>query len=162
MTRIIRNSRVRTPAIFVGLCALAVGVSYCGKKDEAKVEAKFASLYANGLNGCAKCHVPGNDVHTTSVKNLDMSSATAAYTSLNLNMELATDACDTAKYVVASSSAKSALWAVMDNTTREAFAASTGAAGCSIVSGEDMGIAPLSTEFKTALKSWIDAGAANN
>jgi len=164
MIRIFRNSRVRTPAILVSLCVLAVGVSYCGKKDsETTVEAKFSSLYANGLNGCASCHAPGKEVYTASVANLDMSSAASAYTSLVSKIDVvAKPECDSAYYVVPSSSAKSAIWAIMDNTTREAFADSTGATGCSIISGETMGIASLSTEFKTALKQWIDGGALNN
>lgn len=163
MIGMFKSSNVRTSALFLTLCAVAVGVSYCGKKDDPKVEAKFASLYANGLNGCGKCHAPGKEAYSASVTNFDMSSASAAYTSLNLKLAVtAKPECDAAYYVVASNSAKSAVWAVVDNTARESFAASSGAAGCSIMSGETMGIASLSAEFKTALKQWIDAGAANN
>lgn len=56
-----------------------------------------------------------------------------------------------------SDAANSTLWAVLDNTTRESFPAS-----CPIVSESEHGIDTVSADARTAIKAWIDAGAANN
>jgi hypothetical protein len=152
------------PVLAVVACAAAVMVSYCGKKEEeAKVEAKFSSIYSNVLVGCAKCHKPGTEVYSNSVQNLDFSSQSAAYSSLSQTMTSPTlkPLCSSSKYVKASDSENSILMGVLSESTRTAFAANNN--GCQPIAISEMdALSSVSAESVAAIKQWIDSGAANN
>jgi hypothetical protein len=164
MAKTMFASKLSMPALAIVACAAAVVVSYCGKKEEdAKVEAKFSSIYSNVLVGCAKCHKPGTEVYTNSVQNLDLSSQSAAYASLSKNMQapVLKPLCSGSKYVKASDSANSVLMGVLDEATRVAFSANNG--GCDPMALSEMdSLSSVSADAVTAIKQWIDAGAANN
>lgn len=160
-----KNSRVfrfGAPTLAVVTCISAVLVSYCGTKEEKKVEAKFSSIYANALTGCATCHKPGTEVYTNKVKNLDMSSQAAAYTSLMLTMEAPTQKplCSDNKFVKAGDASNSILVAVFDESVRTAFPANN--SGCAPIAASEMGAGAVSAETLAAVKQWINEGAANN
>ncbi len=162
MKKIGLNSKQCAPVIAIVACAAAILVSYCGKKEDTKVEAKFSSIYSNVIASCAKCHVPGNDAYVTWANNLDLSSQSAAYTSLTSAASLPAKkpSCDTTKYVVAGNPATSLLWAVLDNTTREAF--SEVVPGCDPIAENLHGYGEISADARASIKQWITEGAQNN
>ncbi len=161
MAKTIFASRLGMPVLAIVACAAAVMASYCGKKEEeVTVEAKYSSIYKNVLASCATCHVPGHADYEQKVHNLDFSSEKVAYESLTSVPDITGKSECNEKYVVAQNSAKSLLWAVLDNTTRENFPSVV--TNCSVIPESVHGMGEISAQARSAIKQWIDAGAANN
>lgn len=168
-----------------GIFSLAVFVFACGlvsctedKKDEPPPPpdlTKFSGIYESYMKSCAECHEPGNvDAYTDNVRNLDMSSEEAAYVSLLKAVDIKRNmgsGCAERKYVQGGSPSTSYLYAIMDDATREAFAAGSDAA-CTPklhvievdASGTNVGgVARKPTaEQKDAIRAWIEKGAPRN
>jgi hypothetical protein len=150
----------RLAGISLPLIALML-ITSCGdkKKDEADLS-KFSGIYSSYLKGCGECHAPGKVAYTDDVKNLDMSSESAAYTSLISVAVIAKKAgaeCTSFKYVESGSPEKSILYAIMDADTADSFTAA-----CRPLkhTQEYGGEANTPTaEQKQKIKEWITKGA---
>ena len=153
----------------VALSASAL-LSGCVTTDGAGGDAQphFSSLYANYLNNCAQCHAPGAVGATSNTeKTLDFSTQSAAYNSLMgkaSGLSGNQQACNSVAFIVKDKPASSLLVASLDSATRSAFDLSSNP-GCDTNAISDMafktGKAP-SAAFITALKTWIQNGAAND
>ncbi|MEN9810193.1 MAG: hypothetical protein RLZZ488_1760 [Pseudomonadota bacterium] len=152
---------------FTCLLSLAFLLASCDmeeKKEAAPDLSKFSGLYSSYLSGCKECHEPNNVTYKEQVLNLDMSSEETAYTSLTSTANIARWAslgCDPVKYVNASSSSGSILYAILDAETADAF----GNGACKPLkhTRSNGGEAnDPSAEQKQAIKAWIDKGAPRN
>lgn len=153
-----------------GLACLLPGaflLASCPKSEEKKPApdlSKFSGLYSSYLSGCKECHEPNNVTYKEQVLNLDMSSEETAYTSLTSTANIARWAslgCDPVKYVNASSSSGSILYAILDAETADAF----GDGACKPLKHTRTNGGEAndpSAEQKQAIKAWIDKGAPRN
>lgn len=131
-------------------------------------EPHFSSLYADYLSNCRQCHAPGAvGATSTTEKSLDFSTQGAAYASLTGSANGLSgnqQACNGVPFIAKGKPGSSLLLAVVDASTRSAFDL-TGNPGCDTNAISDMafkvGKAP-SAAFITALKTWIQNGAAND
>jgi hypothetical protein len=133
-----------------------------GKKEEKKAAdlSKFSGLYSEYLKGCGECHAPGNVAYADDVKNLDMSSESAAYTSLMSVAVIAKKAgaeCAALKYVAAGSPQTSILYAIMDADTAESFTAACRPLKHAKEYGGEAN--SPTAEQKEKIKEWITKGA---
>jgi len=140
---------------------LGVFIVSCGDKKQEVDLSKFSGLYSDYFASCGECHRPDDVTYKDQVKNLDMSSESAAYASLTSTANiyrLSSLGCEPAKYVQSGSSSKSILYAIMDADTADAFA--SGACKPLKHTKEYGGVANNPTaEQKQKIKEWIDKGA---
>lgn len=155
------------PSILLALSTTALLMTGCDLAASS-VEPKFSSLYGDYLSNCAQCHSPGAVGATSETeKSLDFSTQSKAYASL---MGSATglvgnqSGCNGVAFVQKDKPAMSLLVASLDSSTRSAFDLA-GKPSCDQNAISDMtvkvGKAP-SAAFVTALKTWIQNGAAND
>jgi hypothetical protein len=136
----------------------------CGGDDEESSQnlESFDGLYSVYLKNCAgACHAPGR-ASQANAPNLDLSSADAAYASLQNPVDLGrTTLCLSLRYVTAGKPEQSFLVALLDPTVNAAFQAETGT-NCdpknhTIASGGEAD--NPSAAVLEGLKGWIRAGA---
>lgn len=131
------------------------------------VQATFTSLYGDYLGNCKQCHAPGAPGKTSDIEQtLDFTSrATALSTLMGMASGLTGNhtACNGVPFLAATPG-NSLLVAALDQPTRQAFDLS-GHAGCDVDSISDQTVkvgSQPSSEFITALKTWITNGASDN
>ncbi|MCS6911969.1 MAG: hypothetical protein RMK29_01290 [Myxococcales bacterium] len=133
------------------------------------IQARFSSLYADYFQECRGCHAPNAPGRTAETeKTLDFTNARTAYTTLTTGKATGLvgnqQACNGVAFVVAGRPADSLVVAVLDETVRRGFRVMT-APRCDGDAISDMTVKvgrPPSAAFLTALKQWIQAGAADN
>jgi hypothetical protein len=132
------------------------------------VEPTFTSLYGDYLANCGECHAPGAPGRTSDIEQtLDFTSRATAYATITTGQAtgLTGNAVDcNGVPFLGTTAGESLLVATLDQPTRVAFDLSS-APGCDMDAISDetekVGSAP-STEFISALKQWVNDGAANN
>ena len=133
------------------------------------VQPHFASLYGDYFSNCAQCHSPsgpGRQPGTTETS-LDFSTAATAYATLTgkaAGLSGNSAGCNGVPFIAKGKPGSSVLLAVVDASTRKSLDL-TGYASCDATAITDMtlkvGKAP-SAAFVTALRTWIQNGAAND
>lgn len=159
--KLFQSYRMTFVRVSLSLSVLTVLASCNGEEKKPAADlSKFSGLYSEYLKGCGECHAPGNVAYTDDVKNLDMSSETAAYSSLlsaaNI-ARLAGAGCESLKYVESGSPEKSILYAVLDADTAESFSAACRPKKHTKEYG-DQANTPTA-EQKQKIKEWISKGA---
>lgn len=132
------------------------------------VQATFTSLYGDYLGKCKSCHAPGAPGRTSDIEqSLDFTSRSTALTTLRGMaaglMGNHTD-CNGVPFLAATA-AKSLLVAVIDQPTRQAIDLSPQHATCDVdtISDETVKVGSQpSSDFVTALKTWVGNGAQDN
>lgn len=128
------------------------------KKDSASTSGTFSSVYTNVVNAgnCSVCHQSGGAYAA-----LDLSSSSIAFTNLSsgtVGGPTSGGGCAGNSYVVSGNASNSFLLALFFSDYRSAYM--TAFPGCTPYSHS--ATAPLSTDDKTELVKWIEAGAQNN
>lgn len=156
---------------------LVLGVVSCGdkKKEEPAVDlSKFSGIYQSYLKSCGECHEADNVTTKDKVSNLDFSTEEKAFASLLQATDIKRQAgagCAARDYVKAGSPATSYLYAIMDSSTRESFAAGSDALCTPLLHVAEFdaagvnvgGVANKPTaEQKEAIRAWIEKGAPRN
>lgn len=157
-------------AIGLALAALAAGCeSTTGTTDGGggPVQATFTSLYGDYLGKCGDCHSPTGPGRTSDIeKTLDFTSRTTALSSLRGMASGLTGnhtACNGVPFLAATPGS-SLLVAVIDQPTRQTIDLPQHA-GCDVdtISDETVKVGSQpSSDFLTALKTWIANGAKDN
>jgi len=169
-----RTTRAIGLGFAIGMIALSTGcpAPTDGTPDSGgggPVEATFTSLYGDYLGTCKQCHAPGAPGRTSDIEQiLDFSTKTTAFTTLKTGMATGLTGnhtgCNGAPFLGATPG-KSLVLAVLDQPTRQAIDLSPQFPSCDVDSITDatvkVGSQP-STEFLTALQTWITSGAPNN
>jgi hypothetical protein len=165
----------RTPllrlTLAIGLAALAGCPASTDTPDGGggTVTASFTSLYGDYLGKCKQCHAPGAPGRTSDTEQtLDFTSRSTALNTIKTGMAAGLvgnhTGCNGTPFI-SSTPAKSLLVAVIDQPTRQVIDLSPGHPNCDVDSITDatvkVGSQP-STDFVTALKDWITAGATDN
>lgn len=133
------------------------------------VTASFTSLYGNYFANCKQCHAPGAPGRTADTEQtLNFSSRATALAALKNGMASGLignfTACNGVPFIAATP-AKSLVFAVLDQPTRNVIDLSPAHPTCDVDTIPDMtlkvGSSP-SQAFVTALSDWITAGALDN
>jgi hypothetical protein len=157
-------------ALAVGLLSLAGCPASTDMTDGGggTVTASFTSLYGDYFGKCKQCHAPGAPGRTSDIEQtLDFTSRSTALSTIKTGMATGLvgnhTGCNGTPFV-ASTPGQSLLVAVIDQPTRQAFDVPAHV-NCDVDSITDatvkVGSQP-SSEFVTALKGWITAGAMDN
>ncbi len=154
----------------IGLIAFAAGCPASETTPDAgMVGANFTSLYGDYFGKCKQCHAPGAPGRTSDIEQtLDFTSRATALTTVKTGMATGlvgnhTD-CNGVPFVAAAP-ARSLVLAVIDQPTRQAIDLSPQHPGCDVdtISDETVKVGSQpSTEFITALRTWISSGSPDN
>ena len=141
-------------------------LSHCGSDNSSDsssgIEATFSSLYTNYFSSCgqAGCHREGTNAYDHI--NMDLSSASSAYTALtSTTLSNETSEC-AGKPILKADDPDNSLYFALGGTDlfRDTFAAANG--NCYPTRFSSMPFTGETDEVKSALRTWILAGAENN
>lgn len=132
------------------------------------VQPTFTSLYGDYFGNCKQCHAPGAPGRTSDIEQtLDFSTKTTAYMTIKNGMATGLTGnhvgCNGVRFV-GTTAANSLILAVLDQPTRQTIDIS-GSPNCDVDSITDATVKSgrqPSSEFVSALKSWLNAGSPNN
>ena len=163
---------VRRISLFLRICGVASVLLFavdCSKSESDKsadtnppVAATLTNLYSAVFSqGCKNCHNPATTVANAGSSNLDFSTITMAYTTLQGFVSGLSTAghCNNVKIVKPSDAANSYLAAVL--FTDYDHANFGGQTGCIPITEHQLEM-HLTPNERAALLAWINAGAINN
>jgi len=147
--------------------ALLASLTAC--ETAGKVEPKFSSLYGDYFSNCKQCHAAGALGKTSETeKSLDFSSSAKAYATLTGGSATGLVGnqadCNGVPFIQKGDPAHSLVVAALDAGARQAFDLA-GNPNCDASAISDMTVKvnkTPSTEFLSALKTWITNGAQND
>jgi hypothetical protein len=164
----------RTPLLQLILAIGLAGLAGCPASTDltdgggGAVTASFTSLYGDYLGKCKQCHAPGAPGRTSDTEQtLDFTSRSTALSTIKTGMATGLvgnhTGCNGVSFL-GSAPGNSLLVAVIDQPTRQAIDIS-GHPNCDVDSISDETVkagSQPSSDFVTALKGWITAGAMDN
>jgi hypothetical protein len=156
----LRHTRVLLPLI---AAFLAVALVRCGKTPTSTpASGTFGSVYSTfNSAGCAECHAPSVSASAAHGSSLDLSSQSAAYSTLVGTKVTATDStstCGNVSLVVAGNPSQSYLAAVLFSSYNTANFVES---GCTPYNAH-LSDQHLTSDEQTSIISWIQNGAQNN
>lgn len=167
-TRKLATLALAAAASLLAACPPAEEMTDGGSDGPVGVQPTFTSLYGDYFGNCKQCHAPGAPGRTGDIEQtLDFTSKTTAYMTIKNGMATGLTGnhvgCNGVRFL-GTTAATSLILAVLDQPTRQTIDI-TGSPNCDVDSITDATVKSgkqPSSEFVSALKSWINAGAPNN